>query len=47
MVKLFKVIYSIKGQIFSEIFEGNLRINAINQARKKDAENIIDVTEVK
>ena len=45
--KLFKVVFTVKGQIFVEFFEGNLRINAISQAYRRGADKVIDVVEVK
>ena len=45
--KLFKVVFTIRGQTFVEFFEGNLKINAISQAYRKGADKIIDVEEVR
>ena len=45
--KLFRVVFTVKGQTFVEFFEGNLRINAISQAYRKGADKVIDVVEVK
>ncbi len=45
--KIFKVTYIVKGQVFKEFFEGNLRINAIKKAYEKGADRILSVEEVK
>ena len=45
--KLFRVVFTVKGQTFIEFFEGNLRINAVSQAYRKGADKVIDVVEVK
>jgi len=47
MVKKFLVVFTVKGSVFKEIVEGNLRVNAINKVREKGAGRIIRIEEVK
>jgi len=47
MAKKFLVTFTIRGSIFKEVVEGNLRINAIGKAREKGADKIIKIEEVK
>lgn len=47
MAKKFLVTFTIRGSIFKEVVEGNLRINAISKVREKGADKIILIEEVK
>ena len=47
MAKKFLVTFTIRGSIFKEVVEGNLRINAISKVKEKGADRIIGIEEVK
>jgi len=47
MAKKFLVTFTIRGSVFREVVKGNLRINAINEVRRRGADKIIKIEEVK
>ena len=47
MAKKFLVTFTIRGSVFREVVKGNLRINAINEVRRRGADKITKIEEVK